>query len=96
MKRVLFAEPKHWRCPGPILRIVGAALVVLAAILVQRLSNWVQPGRIPTLLAYLAGSAAFVCASLGSTILLLGARCYERVPLARRWVDCRRLGRPMP
>lgn len=96
MKRTVSAELKHWRCPGPILRLVGAALVLLAAILVQRLSNWVQPGRDPTLVAYLAGAAAFISASLGSTILSLGARCYERVPLARRWVDYNGLGSDTP
>lgn len=68
---------------GPRLRLAGAVLLVLSAILWSALFG--PPAHSPDALAWLMALLAFATLSAGSAMSVLGAHLFDRVPLSRRW-----------
>ncbi|WP_447753090.1 hypothetical protein [Sphingopyxis fribergensis] len=69
------------------LRLGGAALGILSALAVSSLAalHLSGPHPDPGVGALLLAAAAFLCASLGATLLTQGRHIFDRIEISERW-----------
>ena len=67
------------------LRLIGLALLALAAVIGRRLFAAADPQAIIKPMAYLLGLLFFAGASSGTALLALGRHLFDQVELSARW-----------
>ena len=74
------------RASGPLLRIGGAVLLLLAYACGRALrAHAIAGGAEDDALAYLLALLTFLCATSGAALLFVGRHLFDRIEIAERW-----------